>query len=1056
MHDEFENPSAKHVPAHDVHCVERCPPSRRRRRGPRSLEALKRRSRHRFSPSPGACGEALAVLSGTPGDGPVPLPTVVPTAVPSAAGKATVPPAASVYRSVFTRCALNSCRDSSFFQHIRIWSVNVRKLIRRRAELEARLRNAGVHILFLQETWLSDSVEEITLSGYELVGRLDRVLGPKRGYGGVAIFVRSDVSSVALLQHSESAERTWAILHTNIGAFLIGNWYRAPDEDGSSVDSLSSELETLRQDCVGVILIGDVNVHHRRWLRFSSQGNTSLGERLWNVSRDNSLKQVVKKPTRGENLLDLVLTDVSGLLKVQVLPELADHRIVSVDLEVVVTRAQEAPRLVWDFHRASWSDLRQALKHADWHRFLDEQGTKYSSDESVQRFCDFLVETCEQHIPKKRITSKVKDHPWMDETCYAAIEAKCLATGTDEFRVREAECSEVLKAAFLKYQSELRTRILNLSKASKEWWRLNRELLNRRSKHSTIPPLKTSDGRWVLDPGEKANLLATTFQSKSKLPEDPGVVPEDLQQDVGPVRMSGFLVIRTRWVLKILKKLVSGKASGPDNLPVRIFKECAAELATAIAVLVRFLLRKRHWPEIWRLHRIHPLFKKGSVSAATNYRGVHLTNVLSKVVERVIAHHLTPFFDRTGAYGMDQWAFRKKRSCRDLVTLLVCRWIWALDNGFKVAIYLSDISGAFDRVDREILVERLRRTGLTEEMIEFLYNYLAPRQAVVVVQGQESEVFAILDEIFQGTVLGPPLWNVFFQPVDKPIQNKTFRGAKFADDLTAYKNYESSTSNVQITKTLQEVQADVHAWGDSGRVIFDAGKEHFCILHRADCQGENFKLLGTLLDPKLLMEDEIRRIRKKAGPKIKAILGTKGFYGTAAMIQQFKSHVLCLLESSSGAIFHASQSHLESLDRMQTHFVEAIGLTEGEAFLSFNLAPLKLRRDIAILGLLHRVQLGEVHPDFQNLFPRDSRPRAATRHTARRHGKQFQEIRGNSHYFNHSVFGATRIYNVLPAYAVKAGDVGSFQSLLTKDARFQCKVGSASWIRMYCCRARLV
>ena len=191
--------------------------------------------------------------------------------------------------------------------------------------------------------------------------------------------------------------------------------------------------------------------------------------------------------------------------------------------------------------------------------------------------------------------------------------------------------------------------------------------------------------------------------------------------------MSGFLVIRTRWVLKILKKLVSGKASGPDNLPVRIFKECAAELATAIAVLVRFLLRKRHWPEIWRLHRIHPLFKKGSVSAATNYRGVHLTNVLSKVVERVIAHHLTPFFDRTGAYGMDQWAFRKKRSCRDLVTLLVCRWIWALDNGFKVAIYLSDISGAFDRVDREILVERLRRTGLTEEMIEFLYNYLAPR-----------------------------------------------------------------------------------------------------------------------------------------------------------------------------------------------------------------------------------------------------------------------------------------------------------------------------------------
>ena len=1022
-----------------------------------------RRSRHRFTPSPGACGEALAVPTGTPGVGPVPLPTTVSSASPrsssttaaaSAAGEAMVSPPANDLGSLFARCTLNSRCDCNFSQHLRIWSVNVRKLLRRRAELEARLRNAGVHILLLQETWLSDSVEEIALQGYELVGRLDRVLGPKKGYGGVAIFVRSDISNVALLEHAENAERIWAILHTHVGAFLLGNWYRAPDEDGSSIDSLGSELERLRHDCVGVILIGDLNVHHRRWLRFSSQGNTTIGERLWSVCRDNSLKQVVKKPTRGDNLLDLVLTDASGLLKVQVLPEIADHRVVCVDLEVAVARTQPVPRLVWDFQRANWGGLKRMLKHTDWHCFLDQRGVIYSPDESVQNLCDFLVQTCEKHIPKKQVTAKARDHPWLDEKCYAAIEAKCLATGANEFRARELECNAVLKTSFLAYQAELKSRILNLTKASKEWWRLNRELLNRKAKHGTIPPLKTSDGKWVLQPGEKADLLARTFREKSQLPPIAEETPADLQSDAGPVLMSEFLVIRKRWVLQILNELVVGKASGPDNLPVRIFKECAAELAIAIAVLVRFLLQKRHWPQIWRLHRIHPLFKKGAVSAATNYRGVHLTNVLSKVVERVVAHHLTPFFDRTGAYGMDQWAFRKKHSCRDLVTLLVCRWIWALDNGFKVAIYLSDIAGAFDRVDRDILVERLRRTGLSEAMIEFLCSYLAPRQAVVVVQGKESAPFTIQNQVFQGTVLGSPLWNVFFKPVDAPIQKKTFRGAKFADDLTAYKNYESSTSNDKIKTHLEDMQADAHAWGAANRVAFDAGKEHFCILHRADCFGENFKLLGTILDPKLLMEDEIRRIRKKAGPKIKAILGTRGYYSTGAMIQQFKSHVLCLLEASAGAIFHASQSHLDSLDRMQSHFVEALGLTENEAFLSFNLAPLKLRRDIAVLGLLHRVQLGEVHPDFQNLFPRENRPQVATRHAARRHGKQFQEISGSSHYFNHSVFGATKVYNVMPAYAVNVGDVGSFQSMLTKDARFQCKIGATNWIRMYCCRAR--
>ena len=59
------------------------------------------------------------------------------------------------------------------------------------------------------------------------------------------------------------------------------------------------------------------------------------------------------------------------------------------------------------------------------------------------------------------------------------------------------------------------------------------------------------------------------------------------------------------------------------------------------------------------------------------------------------------------------------------------------------------------------------------------------------------------------------------------------------------------------------------------------------------------------------MEDEIRRIRKKARPKIIAILNTRRFYDTGGLIQQYKAHVLCLLEQSCVSIYHASQTHLE-------------------------------------------------------------------------------------------------------------------------------------------------
>ena len=147
------------------------------------------------------------------------------------------------------------------------------------------------------------------------------------------------------------------------------------------------------------------------------------------------------------------------------------------------------------------------------------------------------------------------------------------------------------------------------------------------------------------------------------------------------------------------------------------------------------------------------------------------------------------------------------------------------------------------------------------------------------------------------------------------------------------------------------------------------------------------------------MEAEIQRIRSKAGPKINAILATRHFFDTTGLVQQYKSHVLCLLEGSSIAIRHAAISHLETLDSLQNRFLREIGLDEKEAFLNpvFNLAPLQLRRDIGALGLLHKIQLGEAHEDFETLLPKLVHPyEVNTRRNFKRHGKQFFEQSGQT------------------------------------------------------------
>ena len=472
-----------------------------------------------------------------------------------------------------------------------------------------------------------------------------------------------------------------------------------------------------------------------------------------------------------------------------------------------------------------------------------------------------------------------------------------------------------------------------------------------------------------------------------------------------------------------------------------------------MCLLTRYLLRHRRWPDIWRQHFVHPLHKKGAVCNPGHYRGIHLTNILSKVVERCVSLVLSPVLERVGAFGFDQWAFRKRHSCRDLVTLLVCKWLWAMEQGFKIAIYLSDISGAFDKVDRQIMLKRLREIGLSDTMIAFLFDYLAPRSAVVIVQGHESSAFVISDQVFQGTVLGPPLWNVFFAPIDDAIRSQNFNVAKFADDLSAFKYFERSTPNASIMESLRVCQSATHRWGVQSRVTFDATKEHFCILDRSDGCGDVFKLLGVLIDPKLNMSDEVQRIKKKTLPKIKAILANRHFFDVSGLMHQYKAHALCQLELSAGAVYHAAETHLSVLDSLQHFFLRELGLNDVEAFLQHNLAPLRLRRDIAVLGLLHRVQLGEAHADFGRMFEFDVHERPVfTRHNARRHSRQFREVWGSTDYFNRSIFAATRVYNVLPADVVEGKSVKVFQSALTKLARTACEEGSAQWSSMFCVR----
>ena len=275
----------------------------------------------------------------------------------------------------------------------------------------------------------------------------------------------------------------------------------------------------------------------------------------------------------------------------------------------------------------------------------------------------------------------------------------------------------------------------------------------------------------------------------------------------------------------------------------------------------------------------------------------------------------------------------------------------------------------------------------------------------------------------------------------------------FADDLNTYKLYDRETANSEVLADLGECAARVHEWGAENQVKFDPGKEAYCVLHRTDCLGDAFTLLGVTFDPQLLMGEFCAALASRCSRKAAALLRTRRFYSAGHLLTLYKTHVLSLLELPTPAVYHAAPTHLNKLDSVQERFLHALGFTEEEAFLEHNLAPLHLRRTLAMLGALHRCATGQAHEDMCALFPPTAvrTTGACTRRVQAAHGRQLVDLCDGtqSALLQRSVYGLVGVYNQLPAEMAQHTCVATFQKKLQDSAKERCRSGVENWKTLF-------
>jgi hypothetical protein len=154
-----------------------------------------------------------------------------------------------------------------------------------------------------------------------------------------------------------------------------------------------------------------------------------------------------------------------------------------------------------------------------------------------------------------------------------------------------------------------------------------------------VQPLK-QDGLLHADSKTKASILNSQFQSvftKEDMSNFPskGPSPHSSMEDIN---------ITEPGVLKLLQSIKQHKAAGPDEIPARVLKELAPDIAPILTKIFRFSLAAGCVPGAWSQADVVPIYKKGSKNTASNYRPVSLTSICSKLMEHVLVSNIASLF----------------------------------------------------------------------------------------------------------------------------------------------------------------------------------------------------------------------------------------------------------------------------------------------------------------------------------------------------------------------------------------------------------------------------